>query len=378
MTTTTSKLTRNRNLDALRAVAILLVFVRHTNMPIPIFGMIGWIGVDLFFVLSGFLVSGLLFSEYKKHGTIQPGRFLIRRGFKIYPQFYALIAISLGCSYFWPTLLPHPPVWNFVREMLFVQNYAPGLWWSHTWSLAIEEHFYIILAFVITPIAKRGSIRLLPPGIIALCVLILILRIATWMWNPDMNSTYVHYSPTHLRVDSLLIGVLVSYYYSFHAEKLAAIVKKYDSWISPVSLACLFPVFFQASWTWGTAFLDTIGFSLIAIGFALLLLMVVHSESSSTAAGPVVRSIAWMGRSSYAFYLAHVPVLFWADQLFNASFPAAVKIGIAFAATIVVASLSTSLIELPCLKLRDRLFPSNERGKATLLVPEEIESSCHI
>src|SRR5450631_3793520 len=90
----TTVVIRNQKLDVLRAVAITLVFCRHTGSP-AFLGLIGGIGVDLFFVLSGFLVSGLLFSEYKKHGTIKPGRFLIRRGFKIYPQFYLLAAITL-------------------------------------------------------------------------------------------------------------------------------------------------------------------------------------------------------------------------------------------------------------------------------------------
>ena len=81
------KKTRLRELDFLRGIAILLVLLRH-NYLFDFTFKIGWIGVDLFFVLSGFLVSGLLFKEYLKFGNINPSLFLIRRGFKIYPIFY--------------------------------------------------------------------------------------------------------------------------------------------------------------------------------------------------------------------------------------------------------------------------------------------------
>lgn len=201
----TTNVNRNQKLDVLRAVAITLVFCRHTGSP-AFLGLIGGIGVDLFFVLSGFLVSGLLFVEYKKHGTIQPGRFLIRRGFKIYPQFYLLAAITLVWATFCtPEGLPRLQFCNIIREMLFLQNYAPGLWWPYTWSLAVEEHFYIVLALAVTLIAKTWSFKALPLGIGVTCVLVLLGRILTWILNPQVDN-YVHYSPTHLRVDSLLMG----------------------------------------------------------------------------------------------------------------------------------------------------------------------------
>jgi peptidoglycan/LPS O-acetylase OafA/YrhL len=78
---------RLRELDFLRGIAILLVLLRHIHL-FSFTKNMGWIGVDLFFVLSGFLVSGLLFKEYIKFGNIRPKLFLIRRGFKIYPIYF--------------------------------------------------------------------------------------------------------------------------------------------------------------------------------------------------------------------------------------------------------------------------------------------------
>ena len=90
---------RNKRLDVLRCVAILFVIFQHGNI-LEFFNRAGWIGVDLFFVLSGFLISGLLFGEYQRRGSIQLKRFYIRRGFKIYPAFYVFLAVTALIQYF--------------------------------------------------------------------------------------------------------------------------------------------------------------------------------------------------------------------------------------------------------------------------------------
>jgi len=142
---------RSRQLDFLRCLAVTLVIGRHYDI-LALWHRVGWTGVDLFFVLSGFLISGLLFGEYRSHGRIRVGRFLIRRGFKIYPAFYVFIAWSLGCY----ALLGKSIPWGkFVAETVFVQNYLPGVW-THTWSLAVEEHFYFALPLVLLALVRIG------------------------------------------------------------------------------------------------------------------------------------------------------------------------------------------------------------------------------
>src|SRR5690349_6303271 len=139
---------RSSTLDILRAVAILLVFGQH-SVELPLVPAMGWVGVDLFFVLSGFLVSGLLFREYQQTRQIRSGRFLLRRGFKIYPQFYLMIGLTALIAR-WDG---HPVSGRQITaEALFVQNYFQGFW-IHSWSLAIEEHFYILLAIGIAFLA---------------------------------------------------------------------------------------------------------------------------------------------------------------------------------------------------------------------------------
>src|SRR2546423_1538207 len=155
---------RSASLDVLRAAAIFLVLGNHvgslTSHRFPwlrnfveawIRG--GWVGVDLFFVLSGFLVSGLLFREYQRSGTLDVPRFLWRRGMRIYPAFWTLLlATWLGFRWFG---LPHTSGNALLAELLFVQNYASGMW-NHTWSLAVEEHFYVALPLALLALLWFG------------------------------------------------------------------------------------------------------------------------------------------------------------------------------------------------------------------------------
>ena len=139
---------RNESLDVLRCVAVLLVVGFHLPYY-TLWSRIGWIGVDLFFVLSGFLISGLLFQEYKDTGTLSIKRFLIRRGLKIYPSFY-LLMVLVTCLYFLDRSTVSTE--QLALSWVFLQNYYTGekifMLLAHTWSLAVEEHFYLLLPFV--------------------------------------------------------------------------------------------------------------------------------------------------------------------------------------------------------------------------------------
>src|SRR5262249_876999 len=143
---------------------------------------------DLFFVLSGFLVSGLLFKEYKRHGDVRLGRFLVRRGFKIYPAFYVfLLATSLA------VLLGGQALDGlaFLCEALFVQNYGPNLK-DHTWSLAVEEHFYLLLClFFWLRLRRRHARPFAPLPALFLLVALACLGLRLWTtWSAPFSYTY--------------------------------------------------------------------------------------------------------------------------------------------------------------------------------------------
>jgi peptidoglycan/LPS O-acetylase OafA/YrhL len=141
---------RNFSLDALRGVAILLVLARH--MPVePTAGVsraafeLGWTGVDLFFVLSGYLISTLLYKELDRAGALDLKRFWLRRGLKIWPSYFVCFglttvitaALSLSAG---DAAVARKTLLTALPNVVFVQNYV-GYQWPHTWSLAIEEHF---------------------------------------------------------------------------------------------------------------------------------------------------------------------------------------------------------------------------------------------
>ncbi|NBX63664.1 MAG: acyltransferase, partial [Bacteroidetes bacterium] len=112
------------SLDLLRALAILLVLGRH-SFANGLWHWIGWSGVDLFFVLSGFLVSGLIFQEVKTQGDVRLGRFLVRRALKIYPSFYVFLLVSVLAA--WMTDRNYETS-QLLSEIFYLQSYFDGLW----------------------------------------------------------------------------------------------------------------------------------------------------------------------------------------------------------------------------------------------------------
>lgn len=353
---------RNPTLDMLRAVAVLMVFTRHIEGAWVICRF-GWAGVDLFFVLSGFLVSGLLFHEYQETRRIQPGRFLLRRGFKIYPQFYLMTALTMAGAWLWAR---PERVSSVLTEVLFVQSYREGVW-AHTWSLAVEEHFYLLLTIAIVMLARRGGddpFRSAPRWIFALCAAILGARIVTWLVYPR-TSDYIHIFPSHLRIDSLLVGVLLSYYHVFHRAALTAWMRRAGGWLPSVSILLLSPIAFLDQ---SSPFVYTAGFSLVSAGWALLLLVVLYPAKKSAQIGPVAQCMVRLGQVSYAFYLWHVPILFLDDRLLAQLMtrgwvvPSWLNLLLAFGATVLVAFLTTWFVEAPILRLRDRWFPSRVKS----------------
>jgi peptidoglycan/LPS O-acetylase OafA/YrhL len=212
---------RLKELDFLRGIAIILVLLRH----IPLLGLVtnmGWIGVDLFFVLSGFLVSGLLFKEYLKFDDLKPKLFLIRRGFKIYPIYYIFYIPYLALI----ILKGHFDFRGFMSDMTFTQNYFWGWGYAYqaSWSLAVEEHFYFGLTFFLWLLLKRKPTFIHKKGfvitIVSMLVLCLVLRLAAnFIFETDSVRLF---TMTQFRIDSLLSGVLVSHFYHFRNEQLNA------------------------------------------------------------------------------------------------------------------------------------------------------------
>jgi len=338
---------RNQSLDVLRGIAVLLVIVSHYSGTLPQPSALletGWVGVDLFFVLSGFLISGLLFSEFEKTGTINLKRFWIRRGFKIYPPFYALIGLTAFAALVRTHQLPHQLLW----EATFLQNYF-SRFWPHTWSLAVEEHFYLSLPllFLILMLIGKGKpnpFRAIPIISLGLCLLCLYLRILALRHGRDWGHIAF---PTHLRMDALFAGVTLGYYAHFAPESFREAGK---SWVLAIGL------FFAATFV---IMPDVPRLTFAYVAFSFIVAWAVNRPSSKN---PLVKGLSWIGYYSYSIYLWHVVAMLGVEQLSARRF----RFPIYFVVAIGLGVLMAKLIEVPALKLRDKVFPSGAAARDQL------------
>lgn len=337
------KNTRLQGLDGLRGLAVLLVMCRHWNTADFLTNM-GWTGVDLFFVISGFLVSGLLFRERQRSGGADLLRFFVRRGLKIYPLFFSLIGLT-ALVYFIVGKQIHYRL--FAQELLFLQNYLGGIY-LHTWSLAIEEHFYILLILCFSLLHKK-YLRLIPWICVFFMVATPALRFALCAAGHCNN----HFL-THTRIDSLFTGVLLSYLWHYNQQVLLRISSG-AYLILFILTAGTFAIFgFAAPESF---FTQTFGFTLLALAGAALILGVLLNKNALSAWQP----LAFTGFYSYAIYLVHIPVkLIFAYFGIEESGDATNTLYFAcyVACSVAGGIVVSELVEQPVLRLRDRLFPS--------------------
>jgi peptidoglycan/LPS O-acetylase OafA/YrhL len=333
---------RNRPLDVLRGVAVLLVFGVH----FPYYGVLraGWVGLDLFFVLSGFLISGLLFKDYRDHGGIWLKRFMFRRAMKIWPPLYVFLGAM--AIFIWHD--SHSlPVGSFVASALFYRNYLPGpdepRVTGHTWSLAVEEHFYLLLPLLLIFLISRAKkhndenndpFASIPIIFVVLAPVSLVLR----FFASDVLAT-------HLRMDSLFAGVTLRYLYDFKPHLFEKLRNGYAAG-AVVTIAFLI-------FLYGTPRLkDTLGLTAAWPGFALLLAWAISKQPARRAGRITVGTLAAVGVYSYSIYLWHVPVIFvfrgaWGQTVlsFWSALAASALLGIAM----------SKLVEMPSLRLRDKI-----------------------
>jgi peptidoglycan/LPS O-acetylase OafA/YrhL len=351
---------RNLGLDLLRLIAVILVLGRHLELPsnpniiLHLWKTGGWIGVDLFFVLSGFLVSGLLFKEQLQQGTLNIKRFLIRRGFKIYPAFYALIIFTIGVLVLRGEKISPSALFG---ELFFVQNYTGGLW-NHTWSLAVEEHFYFgiaILFYILVKTRKSEAnpFSRIPLIFVFLAITCALLRLANlYLWENYSHQKFLF--GTHLRIDSLMFGVFLSYHWHHSALEdrvrripsamllMAGTVLMLPAFIFPVEHYKLVSIF---------------GVILFYLGSGFLVLAATKLPHSSN---PVLIFCGNLGAASYSIYLWHLPISVW-GWWFLTKFSEIQSFAAYFLfymiGSLVFGWIMNKLIEWPVLRMRERLFP---------------------
>ena len=356
---------RNWMLDCLRLVAVVVVIWHHqlgseAVQVLPGLWRVsvqgGWVGVDLFFVLSGYLVGGLLFEEQVRCGSIDWKRFLIRRGLKIYPAFYVLLAVILL-----PLVLHHelPERRRIIGEVFFLQNYLGGLR-DHTWSLAVEEHFYLLLTALVVWLSRRKPTQpdpftAIPLVFVGVAVVCLGLRIATSLLVPQsINGPYVG---THLRLDALGFGVLLAYAAQFHGPVLRHWLEPRRPWLVLAGVLLLLPAYVLPAGT-GLGLLRTLGYTTNYLGAGLLV-----AVAAIRAPEIPPRWLGWLaaiGAYSYSIYLWHLEVIrrLYGKLHLEWGWSPWTTAGCCLLGSLVIGVVLGRCVEWPVLWWRNRVFPS--------------------
>ncbi|MBZ4188195.1 acyltransferase family protein [Niabella beijingensis] len=374
-------------LDHLRALAILLVFLYHYrgfHHPawIDQFTDFGWTGVDLFFVLSGFLIAGQLFGQLKTSGTLLLKQFFIKRFFRIIPPYLVVVALYF-CFPFFREREALAPLWKFLT---FTHNFGLDVihkgTFSHAWSLCIEEQFYLTLPFILLLLYKsRSAPRVL---FFLLLLLVLLLRWISWdTWIAPLNSNetgfwllwykYIYY-PTYTRLDGLLIGVGLAWVVHY-APRGAAIISKNGNLFFLAGLPFLTAAWFicrdQASFA-----ASIWGFLLVAVGFGCWVAAAAAPSSFLYKKGWFITE--QLARLSFTIYLSHKGVIHMTQTLLERTGIATTSnlaLLIAVFNCIAVGLLFRYLVENPCLQLRNRIL--KQRGVKAALQPVPAVTSAH-
>ncbi len=363
-TTARRPVKREIELDFVRGIAILMVVDFHSPLA-PLFRpftMLGWPhfggnGVGVFFVLSGFLVGGLLMKEWKTRNHVDSKRFLIRRGFKIWPQYYFYIALILITGHrAWAT------TWG---NVLNIQNYVGGV--AHTWTLAVEEHAYLLLTLLLYFAARKSlKPRTLFYLLAAVAVSVSFLRFLL------SSLGYNIFTATHTRIDGIVIGVMLALGYHFAPARFERVRRWRFFWWSALVLTILFYRIHITNRYIADLDIDAAN----VLGVSLIMLLAHHEVGRQRSA--LYRLIAWIGLYSYGIYLWHVsliaPIVKVGARMAHTTPHWVVLLWLSIAPLVLAIALGvvmTKLIEFPALRLRDRLFP--RRVDSAVGIPAEFE-----
>lgn len=341
------------NLDILRSLAILLVFSGHfggefhaspafLKLP-PIY--FGWTGVDLFFVLSGYLIGAQIWKEIQKTGTVELGRFLLRRGLRIWPLYFSFVLLIAAEG-----ILFHRNCSGLWADATFLSDY-----FHHQvgggWSLSTEEQFYIFFPLVILALAKIFPFRragwLLPVAALALLPLFRELTLRHYAALPLAQVRDMMYYPIHTHADGLAAGVLIAWVQTFHPNILGSTTRNVILGLSSMCFGVALYVVNRDVFSFSSLAFIFGGMAILAIGIAV--------------PWPrfIVLTFYLISRLSYGIYLNHFGLLPWLMKALarwqGGSAPIFLfSYLLSFTACLAFAFLTFLLIEHPFLVLRER------------------------
>lgn len=352
------------SIDSLRALAVLAVIIYHVDVNyLP--G--GFLGVDLFFVLSGYLISSLIIKEFRKTGTVNLYNFYIRRARRLLPAVYFMITVGLVVMVLFNEVLlrkSHLDAifgyiyssnwWYIFHKLDYFDSFGAQSPFKHLWSLAIEEQFYMIFPLLFLLVngkkkSKDGTYKLNKKFLYVVLGLILVSLIAHILLF-DINNISRIYFGTDTRAFSLLVGVVGAILYPM--ERLHSKVTPQQNMVySVVSLASIVTLITVMVYTSEyNTWLYRGGFLLVAI---LGLIVIISSGKQHTLMSKLLsfKPIVFIGKISYSLYLWHFPILVLTTPVSEIGNPNIFFVILRIVLTFAVAIVSYVFVETPIRKL---------------------------
>lgn len=351
-------------LDLLRSIAIVWVMLFHSFLvgglgpDFEWLSRFGWAGVDIFFVLSGFLIGSQLLRTLRRGEPLALSGFYWRRAWRILPAFAAVLAFYIA----FPALREAPGLeawWQFATFTLnlFI-DYSHNQAFSHAWSLCVEEHFYLLFPLLAAGLARRPSAA----GFMGLCAALLLggvaLRAGVWLHDEALDPTrswFIEdiYYPTWMRLDGLLVGVMLATLRVYRPEAWARL-QAHSTALTFAGLAgAALALWLFRDRTGLVA--NAVGWPLLSLGFGLLVL------AATAPCGGLGRwalpGVGWIAEISYSLYLSHKLAMHAVQEWLLPHLPlqGLAQFPIYAVAILAVGSLLHHLVERPGLRLRDWL-----------------------
>lgn len=339
---------RNFSLDVFRALAILLVFTGHSVLSFGSPALLaplqfGGTGVDLFFVLSGWLIGNQILSEYKKYGDIDVPRFWMRRWMRTMPAYYAVLSATVLQLYITKSDFSFP-----LSHVFFLQNYLGDLNVFYvSWSLSVEEQFYLFIApFFVLSLRTSSKYQLL--------ILLILLFTPSIFRQFDLYSSL---NQTHVRLDCCAMGVLLAYL-KHYRERAWVAAQRYSKVFFSIAVLC-YLFFYAARYNPSWGFSDPSKL-LLACLFGSWIIWADQTTFSSESV--LAKLVIHISTRSYAMYLLHVDALALLKKL-SLNIPFVLYYFAALVLTLLLSEFLHRLIELPVMNLRNRFTFSKSRSQ---------------